>query len=404
MIVGSSTYGVTGSGYDLRSHGIGYHFPSLSYSKTFTHDNDGTHDSIKLYAYCNTVTGQGSSSITVSYTPPTIPRASGLSVASSVTMKNNLTLTISRNSSNFRHTITYSCGSVSGTLVPKNEDVTSYTWEVPDLSKQCPTANSITCKFYLKTYGSATSTTQIGSTVTKSVKLNVPSGNPTISSVSITPNVDYTSIFGSKYVQNRSYATITVTAEAKFNAGIKSYKITANGASSTTKTLNTGTLKKAGETYPIRIEVTDSRGRTTVNTSNTVASATGTNSVCAYSAPVISSFSVRRCTVSGNTVTLDDSGEYACVSYNTSVTKDVCEPTKISYTLKFPGNTSGKTLDNPSNKDLLITDTDGNAIPFDTETQHKFTLEVQDYFYTPTKCIKKEVTLGTVFVLVDLYK
>lgn len=226
-------------------------------------------------------------------------------------MGGNLKLTISRNSSNFRHTLTYSCGSVSGTLVPKNKDVTSYTWEVPDsLAKQCPTANSVTCKLYLKTYGSATSTTQIGSTVTKSVKLNVPAGNPTISSVSISPNVDYTTIFGSKYVQNRSNAIITVTAEAKFNASIKSYKITANGASSTTETLNTGTLKKAGETYPIRIEVTDSRGRTTVNTSHTVASATGTDSVCAYSPPVISSFSVKRCTAvsngSGYDITPDD--------------------------------------------------------------------------------------------------
>lgn len=91
-----------------------------------------------------------------SITLDTIPRASSVSVGSSSRKPGeSQTITISKASSSFTDTVTWSCGSKSGTIATKSSS-TSHSWTVPmELIKQSPNGNQ-TCTITTTTYNGNT--------------------------------------------------------------------------------------------------------------------------------------------------------------------------------------------------------------------------------------------------------
>lgn len=267
------------------------------------HNSDGTKSfslscEAGIYSYAVNCTASGTHTLT------TIPRASSVS-ASSVTMGSATTISISRASSSFTHTLTYKFGNTSGTIATKTSS-TSVSWTPPvSLASQIPSAVSGTCTITCTTYNGSTS---IGSK-TCTLTLTVPSSVvPTIGSLTATRvDGDVPSSWGI-YVQSKSKATITITgATGSYGSSISSYSITGGGYSGTGSSLTTGFLNASG-TITFTAKVTDSRGRTS-------AAKTVSISVIAYSQPKFNSYLTQRCLSDG---TLNDEGTYAkaTVSYS----------------------------------------------------------------------------------------
>lgn len=292
-------------------------------SQTVSHDSDGSKSiTIKGVFYIRaTLSGTYYESISASATVTldSIPRASTVS-ASAVTMGNATTISISRASSSFTHTLKYSFGDASGTIATKTTS-TSVSWTpAVSLANQIPSATSGTCTITCTTYNGSTS---VGSK-TCTLKLTVPSSvKPTISSLTAT-RVDGTvpSTWGI-YVQSKSKATLTINGAAgSYGSTISSYSISGGGYSGTSSTLTTGFLNSSG-TITFTAKVTDSRGRTSD-------SATVSISVVAYTAPSFSSYSSKRCLSGG---TLDDEGTYVkgTVSYTYSSCSSKNTVTRTTY-------------------------------------------------------------------------
>ncbi len=197
----------------------------------------------------------------------TIARASILS-AGNGTLGKSQTLTITRYSSSFRHILTYSCGSESGTIINKSSTLTSIAWSPPvSLASQNTSGSTVTVKLTLQTYESASSTTVIG-TDTVTVTMTIPdnsSTKPIIDGISVFPvNTNLPTAFSSIFIKGYSQAEVTFQAHAQNGATIKSCKISIGSTSRTTTNsyqIVSGTLSSTGN-VTIKCEVTDSRGVT----------------------------------------------------------------------------------------------------------------------------------------------
>lgn len=260
-----------------------------------THNADGTKSfslSIEagVYTYAVSVTASGT------HTLDTIPRASTVS-ATNTNLNSASTITISRASSSFTHTLTYSFGSTTGTIVSKTTS-TSVSWTPAlTLANQIPNAVSGTCTITCDTYNGST---KIGSK-TCTLTLTVPASvKPTMTSVTATRVDGDVPAAWAIYVQNKSKATVTINGAAgAYGSTISSYSISGGGYSSTASSFTTGLLAASG-TITFTAKVTDSRGR--VSDAKTVSI-----SVVAYSAPSFSSYISQRATSAG---VINDDGTY----------------------------------------------------------------------------------------------
>lgn len=268
-----------------------------------THNADGTKSfslSIEagVYTYAVSVTASGT------HTLDTIPRASTVS-ATNANMGSASTITITRASSSFTHTLTYSFGSTTGTIVSKTTS-TSVSWTPAlTLANQIPNAVSGTCTITCNTYNGST---KIGSK-TCTLTLTVPTSvKPTMTSVTATRVDGDVPAAWAIYVQNKSKATVKINGAAgAYGSTISSYSISGGGYSSTASSFTTGFLTSSG-TITFAAKVTDSRGR--VSDAKTVSI-----SVIAYSAPSFTSYLSQRATSAG---VVNDDGTYirGLISYS----------------------------------------------------------------------------------------
>ena len=279
-------------------------------SRAVNHASDGS-KSLAISAVFQiraTLSGTYYGTITASanITLDSIPRASSVS-AGNMTMGTAGKINISRASSSFTHTLTYSFGNTSGTIATKTT-ATSVSWTASlSLANQIPNATSGTCTITCTTYNG---NTNIGSK-TCTLSLSVPASvKPTISSLTASRiDGDVPSAWGI-YVQTKSKVKLTINGAAgSYGSTIKSYSITGGGYSGSASTLTTGFLNNSG-TITFQATVTDSRGRVS-------AEATVSITVTAYSPPYFNSSLSQRCLSNG---TLDDDGTYihALVSFGYS--------------------------------------------------------------------------------------
>lgn len=269
-------------------------------SQSVSHNRDGT-KSIGISAVFKiqaTISGTYYEHITASanVTLNTIPRASSIS-AKNTNMGTAATITISRASSSFTHTLTYKFGSASGTIATKTSS-TSVSWTPPlSLASQIPKAVSGTCTITCTTYSGNTSIGSKNCTLTLTVPANV---KPTINSLGVS-RIDGNVPSGwGVYVQTKSKAKLTINGAAgSYGSTITAYSISGGGYSGTASPFTTGFLNSFGD-ITFTAKVTDSRGR--VSDSKTVKI-----SVEPYAPPKILSCTSKRCNSTG---TLTDDGTY----------------------------------------------------------------------------------------------
>lgn len=295
-------------------------------SLRINHNADGT-KSFSLSCEAGVYTYAVSVSASGTHTLNTIPRASTVS-ASNVTMGAATTISIARASSAFTHTLIYTFGNTSGTIVSKTTS-TSVSWTPPiSLASQIPKAVTGTCTITCTTYNVNTS---IGSK-TCTLTLTVPASvKPTITSLTAARvDGDVPSSWGI-YVQTKSKAKLTINGAAgSYGSTISSYSITGGGFTSTASSFTTGFLNNSG-TIKFSATVTDSRGRVS-------AAATVEITVVAYSPPSFSSYLSQRCLSNG---TLNDDGTYirgqAAFSYASCSSKNTI--TRSAYYKKVSETT-----------------------------------------------------------------
>ena len=291
-------------------------------TKTLTHNSDGTRSfniSIGAAVYYTSVTCTGVGSPTLD----TIARASDLSVSDG-TLGAAQTITADRKSSSFTHTLTWKCGSYSGTIAAKSSATSwSFTPELK-LAEGAPNGTNVYCEFTLTTNNG---NTVIGSTK-KSVRLAIPNSVVPTCSMSLSDAKGYKDTYGG-YIQGQSILHVVINGSGIFGSSISSYSASANGTRYISQTFDTAPLKTAGSNT-ITVGVKDSRGRS--------ASASSAINVIPYSVPNIISFSVNRCNANG---TENDRGAYAKVTYRYSVT-DLSNKNTFTVSLNYKKTTDSQ--------------------------------------------------------------
>lgn len=270
-------------------------------TKSISHNSDGTRSfSVSLGAaiYYASVQCTGSQTFTLD----TIARASTLS-ASDGTLGTKTTLTADRKSSSFTHTLTWECGSYSGTI-PAPASATSWDF-TPELklASAAPYGQKVYCTYTLSTYNGST----LVGTDSKSVWFTIPSSVKPSCTLSLSDSKGYASTYGG-YIQGESQLSVTINATQAYGSPISRYSASANGTTYSTRTFTTSALNKVG-TNTISATVTDGRERPGSVSSNIT--------VLAYSRPQITNLKVRRCNANG---TENDRGGYGKISFHCTIT------------------------------------------------------------------------------------
>ena len=273
----------------------------FSKSLDIAHNSDGT-KTLSCSASYSTGVSSGTVTTSASKTLTTIPRKSTLSVGNGK-LDTAQTLTVTKQASSFTHTITAKCGTASTTICTKSTN-NSISFTPPlDWAKQNTTGTSLSVTYTITTYNGSTN---VGSNSYKKT-CSIPSSVKPSCEISVTESTTYYSTYGA-YVKGYSKLKITVTPTLAYNSPIASYKTTADGATYTSASFTTGTLKNNG-TLSISSNVTDKRGRTGSAEPVKI-------NVLDYLPPNISTLNVSRCNGDG---TANDQGEYVKVSFVYSI-------------------------------------------------------------------------------------
>ena len=156
-----------------------------------------------------------------------IPRTSGVS-CTNANIGSNATITISRHSSSFTHTLTYQFGSLSGTIATKTSS-TSVSWTLPDsFYTQIPNSNEGTGTIYCTTYNGNTS---IG-TSSCGFRAYVTNANPDTTNLLLEvydSNSTTIALTGNADILVKGYSTLHVRkhtdAVAQKSATMREYKL-----------------------------------------------------------------------------------------------------------------------------------------------------------------------------------
>lgn len=297
------------------------------------------------------------------FTLDTIPRSSDFADVTGNLIGAAMTVDITRYNDSFTHTLTYTVGKTTKTVLEKS-DATSVTF-IP----QMELCNEITDALYgiitfeLTTYNGST---QIGYSMISSFKIYVP-GNivPGIGDITSSETVEGLAAQFGCFVRYKSKIKIAIEAVGEYGATIKSYSSKLNGITYNGSEFTTGVFNEAG-TFSLDTTVTDSRTRPSTKKTNIV--------IVDYYDPQANYIKAERCTSDG---TLDEDGLYAKITYKYDIApvnnKNVVNA-KIQY------------LDGEEWVDLTsLSGYSGNShyvstIQFSADHSFKFRLAVADYF------------------------
>lgn len=266
------------------------------------HNDDGS-KTITISAgggITDTTFQMGSNSL--SLTLDKIARKSSLS-ASNGTLGTAQTLTITKQNASYTDTITYKCGSASGTIVSKTTNK-SVSWTPPiDLAKQNTKGTTVSITLTIETFNGSTSLGKNTKTITCSIPASV---KPTVS-ISLKDMMGYLSKYGA-YAQGKSVLSGTLSASGSYGSSITAYSTSVDGKTFTGSTFTVNPIANSG-TLTVSVTVTDSRGRKGTASVNI--------SVLAYASPKLTNVSAKRCDSDG---TSNSSGEYLKVSFTGTIT------------------------------------------------------------------------------------
>lgn len=335
------------------------------------HADDGTKTFNYSFSQEFAITFSGSSIGTISGsgsgTLDTIARKSTLS-ASNGTLGTAQTLTVSRQSTSLTHTITYKCGSASGTIVTKS-NTTSISWTPPmSLASQNTSGTSVSVTLTITTYSGSTS---IGSN-TKTITCAIPASVKPSCSISVTDPTGYADTYGA-YVEGLSKFKVVITPTTSYGSAIASYSTNANGHRYTAASFTTDVLKSSG-TLSVSSTIKDKRGRS--------ASASVSKTVLAYAPPNIEGLTVRRCNEDG---TENNQGAYVKATFSGTVTS-LNNQNTATYTIQYK-KTSVEDYTSVALTDLSgqysVTD-ESYIFAADTDSSYHVKLSISDDFSTAT--------------------
>lgn len=197
-------------------------------SFTIAHDNDGKKSISVSSSLSTTAFNPNSASASGTMELTTIPRASDIAV-SNTDLGQNIPITIGKKVDSFTSTLSYTIGSLTGTIVEKTS-LSNYPWVMSDtlvnsIKKAYPSSGSyanggIEAKVTCKTYNG---TTLIGTT-TATFKLYI-TDKPTISNVVRTELNTNISALTTSVLRHASQNQFTITAAAPTGATIASYRV-----------------------------------------------------------------------------------------------------------------------------------------------------------------------------------
>lgn len=268
---------------------------------TVAHNSDGS-GTISVRTWMDTDISAGVVQKSQTLTLTTIPRASTLSVSDG-TLGTKTTPTADRKSPSFTHTLTWECGSYSGTIATKSP---ATSWDfTPELklASVAPSGQKVYCTYTLSTYNGST----LVGTDSKPAWFTIPDSVKPSCSLSFSDSKGYASIYGG-YIQGESQLSVTINATQAYGSPISRYSASANGVTYSTQTFTTSVLTNVGSNT-ISATVTDSRGRPG-STSSSI-------TVLEYKRPRITNLKVRRCNADG---TENDRGGYGKISFHCTIT------------------------------------------------------------------------------------
>lgn len=351
-------------------------------SFTVTHNADGT-KAINLSGTIYFGSGVSPGTLTASgkATLSTIPRATTPSLSpASQAIGSAITINLPRASSAFTHTLTYSFGSTSGTIVTGAG--ASASWTLPNsLAAQIPNTTSGTGQITCSTYNGSTlvGTKYINFTAT------VPASMvPSIGSIGIMEaSAGINAQFGA-FVQNKSRLNVAISASGIQGSSIVSYKTEVGGAAFSGSSVVTGYITSAGS-LSVKVTVTDSRGRTAVKTQ--------TVNVVSYANPAIAAFTAVRATTAG---AFDDQGTSLSIAINFNVSAVGNKNTKsYAVDLQKNGETAWVSVLKGSVYAYNSTYVADNVLSIDSS--YTLRLRVTDYFTTS----EASVDVSSGFTLMD---
>ena len=187
----------------------------------------------------------------------TIPRASKVS-ATNADIGSTSTITVSRYSTSFKHTVSFSCPGISDTVIESDSESSVIPWNVPvSIYATIPAAKyatvTITCRTYSKDTGAL-----IGEPTTATMKAiaNEEECKPTVSGTVTDVNATTVSLTGNAktLIRYKSTASCKIVATAKNSASISAQYV--NGVS-----IPSGTVEiQNSEAVSFDFSATDSRG------------------------------------------------------------------------------------------------------------------------------------------------
>lgn len=324
----------------------------------------------------------GTVTATDSKTLTTIPRASSLTVGNG-TLGTELSLSISRASSSFTHTITYRCGTANGTVGTGLG--TSAKWNTSNgntksLSSQNKKGTTVSVTFTLTTYSGSTSVGTSSKTITMSIPSDVV---PSVSKITLS-EASSTVPSGYGYIKGHSKLKVVTTSAGIYDSTINTVSVKFDSVTYSGSSITTNVLRYSGE-RTITVTVTDSRGR----------KATGTAKVNVqnYSEPVINSFTVVRCKADGS---LDEQGEYMLISYNASITALDNKNAK-SFTVRYKKSSETNYTEKVISATAYSVSGSLAPIPADSGSSYNVSFDVTDAFATVTK----NLMLSTAFTILN---
>lgn len=315
--------------------------------------------------FIGTKSGSGSGTL------DTIARKSSVSVATSNKLGETDTFTVTKYVDDFSHALSYRCGSQSGTISPKTDDL-NLSWTVPiDVATENPTGQSVVVEYVLTTYNGDE---PIGSTVTP-VTYAIPENlKPVVYYTKSDPNGHYEK-YG-VFVHGHSKLQVDVSAYSSYGAWIKSYNIEFAGLSYPAETAVTEVLSTYGE-QELVITVTDSRDRTTVSKSTVI--------IEAYEYPKLTALTASRCNSTGGA---DASGAYLRIGFSTEIVS-LNDGNSAVFDVKYKKLSESRytaiSMDEYDNQYLIV---DGFVVvPAETSASYEIIFSVRDDFNGVTRAV-----------------
>lgn len=231
------------------------------------------------------------------------------------------TITVTRQSTSYTHTIKWVCGTAGGTIATASS-ATSFSF-TPDISlaAQNTVGTSVVITFTITTIGVGDKQTTATYAIPASVKPSV--------ALSVSDAAGYFATYGA-YVQGWSKLNLTATPTMAYGSPITAYTLTADGKTYTSSSVTTDVVQNTG-TLSLTAKVTDARTRPSdVATTNIT--------VLAYAKPTVT-VTAYRCNSSG---TADSEGAYMKLGFSATISS-LNSKNSATYTISYKGGSGAAT-------------------------------------------------------------